>query len=226
MVPVSGTSPVLAPGFLPPGPGDLTGQVLTGAYQPYGADPFGLSITAGYRFMPAFSVGGWFEYVNFQVQGGGDTGDYTGDYTSQLQRNVLQGGVYGRYYLTTLHRALHPWVELGVGYTYDTSSYTRVPGATPITEDYYLTYQGIVTNVRVGLDWRLAPIFAVGPVLGYSHTFPLSACVDAEAQGDANHLVPPSDSRNTCDSSAVQASSYGVIFGGIFAKVTLGPDVE
>ena len=223
MVPASGTSPVLAPGLLPTatGSGNLTGDVLTGAYKPYGYDPFGLSITAGYRFLPAFSVGGWFEYMNFQVQGGGDSGD-TPDSTSQLQRNVLQGGIYGRYYLTTLHRALHPWVELGVGYVNDTSSYTRVPGATPITENYYLTYQGIVTNVRLGLDWRLAPVFAVGPVVGYSQTFGLSGCVDAEAQNAA----PPNFSRNTCDSSVVQAGSYGVIFGGIFAKVTLGPDVE
>ena len=228
LIPTEGASPVTAPNLYPGGSGNATGDVLKGAVHPYGYDPFGLSITAGYRFMPAFSVGAFFEYASFQAIQGTDTGDYV-DGTSQLQRRALQGGVYGRYYLTMLSPSLHPWVELGIGYNYDTSSYTRgsAQGAQgqPVTTNYYLTYQGLTTNLRLGLDWRLSPIFSVGPVVGYGRSFALGACVDAEPQTDQFNGTQLA-AKSTCDSGTVQGNDYGVFFGGIFAKVTLGPDVR
>jgi len=96
----------------------------------------------------------------------------------------------------------------------------------------YLTYNGVVTNVRIGLDWRLAPIFSAGPVLGYGRAFGVSACADSEVAIDPN--MPNTNmginSANTCASSytgqQAQANGYNVYSAGIFIKVTLGPDVR
>jgi hypothetical protein len=229
LVPTSGASPVISTN--PYGSLNIssaaklnaTGDILRGTEQPYTYDPFGLSITAGYRFLPFLSAGLFFDYESFQVKDGVDNGDYldqVGGNTSQAQRQIWKLGAYGRYYLMVLGPKFHPWAELGVGYSNDTQSYVHTAGTTstgqPLTTDYYLTHKGVVTNVRVGLDWRLAPVFSVGPVFGYEQVFPLSGCIDIEPQTDA---------QTTCDASVVQASSYGVFFGGIFAKVTLGPDL-
>lgn len=242
-------SPVLAPNLYPGSSGtkggDPTGNILRGTESPYSYDPIGVSITAGYRLLPYLSVGGFFDYANFQVMDGTDNGYYV-DSTSQLQRQVWQLGAYVRFYGVAASEAhpgfpylpgsaftrLQPWVELGVGYNQDTASYVRGslqgPQGQPVTQDYYLTYNGVVTNLRVGLDWRVAPIFSVGPVIGYGRVFGVSACADSEPQSDP--LYPSTlATANTCASSykgeQAQANGYGMFFGGIFAKVTLGPDV-
>ena len=86
-----------------------------------------------------------------------------------------------------------------------------------------------MTNLRVGLDWRLAPIFSVGPVIGYGHTFGLSSCADSELGTSDSPTVGLSPA-NTCAAGykgqQSTANDYGIFFGGIFAKVTLGPDVN
>jgi hypothetical protein len=241
-------SPVLAPNLYPGASassgGDPTGTILRGSEQPYTIDPVGVSATAGYRFLPFMSAGVFFDYANFEVMDNTDTG--SADSTSQLQRQVWQLGAYVRYYgvaANDMHpgfpylpgdifKRLQPWIELGVGATQDTASYVRGavqgPQAQPVTQDYYLSYWGIATNLRVGLDWRLAPIFSVGPVLGYGHTFGLSGCADSEPQSDPQYpsTLP---AQNTCGShtgGTATANDYGMFFAGIFAKVTLGPDVR
>jgi len=224
-------SPVTAPGLLPGGRGSgaPTGDILYGTENPYSYDPFGFSLTGGYRFLPFLSAGIFFDYANFQTNDGTDTGDYV-DGTSQLQRQVWQLGVYGRYYLTTLWRRFHPWAELGVGATEDTASYIRIgatQGPTPPTTNYYLTYWGIATDLKIGLDWRLSPFFSVGPVLGYSRVFGLSGNVqvcEVLQSGDCD-TNPQHNYRNT-SSSPVTTSGYGMFFGGIFLKVTLGPSLR
>jgi hypothetical protein len=241
-------SPVLAPnlyGASSSKAGDPTGDILRGNESPYSFDPFGISIAAGYRILPYLSIGGFFDYANFEVNDGTDTGDYV-DTTAQLQRQVWQLGAYVRFYALPTSEAhpglpyfpvpifnrLSPWIELGVGASQDTASYTRnaVQGdGGPILQTYYLSYWGVATNVRIGLDWRLAPIFSVGPVVGYGHTFGLSGCADAEPTFDP--LYPSAlPGANTCSSSytgqQATANDYGMWFGGIFAKVTLGPDVR
>jgi hypothetical protein len=222
-------SPVTAPGLLPGGntDGGGTGNVLYGSEKPYSYDPFGFSLAGGYRFLPFLSAGIFFDYGNFQVNDGTDTGDYH-DGTSQLQRQVWQLGVYGRYYLTTLSRRLHPWAEIGVGATEDTASYVRPlgSGSPPPPTNYYLTYWGIATNLKVGLDWRLSPWFSVGPVLGYSRVFGLSGNVQVcpEKSGSCD-TTSPNYVQGT-SSSPVTASGYGMFFGGIFVKLTLGPSLR
>jgi hypothetical protein len=224
-------SPVTAPGLIAgnPGPGNPTGDILGGSENPYSYDPFGFSVTGGYRFLPFLSAGVFFDYANFQVNDQTDSGGYV-DSTSQLQRQVWQLGVYGRYYLTTLSRRLHPWAELDVGPTEDTASYTRVLGSgTPETTNYYLTYWGIATALKVGLDWRLSPYFSVGPVVGYSRTFGLSGNVQVCPQSSSETGSCDTNSSNYVQgksSAPVTTNGYGMFFGGIFLKVTLGPSLR
>ncbi|HEX8790868.1 MAG TPA: autotransporter domain-containing protein [Polyangiaceae bacterium] len=233
MLPES-SSPVTAPGMFPGGDtdGGPTGHLLYGSMNPYSYDPFAVALAAGYRFLPFLSAGLFFDYGNFQVNGGCDSATVEcTDGTSQLQRQLWQFGLYGRYYLTTLSRRLHPWVELGVGASEDTASYTRIlggGGSTIPTTNYYLTYWGVVTNLRIGLDWRLSPWFSVGPFLGYSRTFALSGEVQVcpQSASETGNCDTTSPYYKDTSSSPVATSGYGTFFGGIFLKVTLGPSVR
>jgi hypothetical protein len=218
-----GASPVQAPNLYGASTvsGDPTGDILRGTEHPYGLEPFGLAVTAGYRFLPWLSVGVFFTYASFDSLDGTDTGDYS-DTTSQLQRQLWTLGAYGRYYFTHFQRRLQPWVELGLGYSDDNASYVR--GATqaangqPETAEYYLEEKGIVARLGAGLDWRLAPVFSVGPWVSYERIIPLGACVEVDVDSES----PVPGIANTC-SSPVQANGYGVVSGGIFLKVTVDP---
>jgi hypothetical protein len=221
MVPNS-SSPVRAPAnFYPPMPGDATGDILEGKESPYGPDVFGLSIALGYRFRRWLSAGAFFSYASFQPQDGTDTGDYR-DTTSQLERQYWSVGAYLRYYVTQLHPRLQPWIELGVGYSDDNASYERAAiqasgsGGAEL-EQYLLEVQGLVLPFQLGLDWRLAPVFSVGPSVGYAWTFPRRGCVTV----NVDQLSPVSHV-NTC-SPPVSAEGYGVFSAGVYVKLTFGP---
>jgi hypothetical protein len=219
-----GSSPVQAPNLYgsSTASGDPTGDILRGKESPYGLEPLGIVVAAGYRFFPWLSVGAFFSYASFDALDGTDTGDYS-DTTSQLQRQMWTLGAYGRYYFTQFHRRLQPWVELGLGYSDDNASYVR--GATqasngqPETAEYYLEEKGIVARLTAGLDWRLAPVFAVGPWVAYERVIPVSGCV--EVYVDSESPVPGIP--NTCGGSTIQANGYGVVSGGIFLKLTVDP---
>jgi hypothetical protein len=218
-----GASPVQAPNLYPGTTvsGDPTGDILRGTEHPYGLEPFGLVLAVGYRFFPWLSLGVSFSYASFDSLDGTDTGDYV-DTTSQLQRQMWTLGVYGRYYFTHFHRRLQPWVELGLAYSDDNASYVR--GATqasngqPETSEYYLEEKGIDTRLTIGLDWRLAPVFAVGPWVAYERVIPIQGCVEV----DVDNLSPVPGIPNEC-SSPVEAHGYGVVSGGIFLKLTVDP---
>jgi hypothetical protein len=216
----NGSSPVRAPNLYPAISGDATGDILEGKESPYGPDVLGIEIALGYRIWPWLSVGAFFSYASFQAQDGTDTGDYR-DTTSQLERQYWSLGAYGRYYYTRLHPRLQPWVELGAGYSDDNASYDRA--ATQSTtgvehSQYLLEEQGLVASLSAGLDWRLAPVFSVGPSFGYSRVFPLRACVIVNVD-----QMSPVPGVNTCSSPPVTADGYGVFFGGVYLKLTFGP---
>jgi hypothetical protein len=222
-----GVSPVLAPNLYPSQ--GAVGDILGGSEHPYGADPFGLVGTVGYRFLPWLSVGAFFSYASFSALDGTDSGDYndtggTGSHqgnTGSLERQMWTLGAYGRYYFTQFHRRLHPWVELGLGYSDDNASYVHLgPNGTmgPEEQHDYLEERGIVARLVAGLDWRLAPVFSVGPWLGYVRVVPLTGCVEVDVYHGLDPNVP-----NTCGGSNIQASGYGVLSGGIFVKLTLNP---
>lgn len=231
------TSPVQAPNFYPtPVSGDAVGAILEGPGKcaangyddcnPYGVAPFGFAVKAGYRFLPWLSVGVSFSYAEFSSLENADNGD-TLDDTSQLVRQMWTLGAYGRYYFTQFHSRLHPWLELGVNYSDDNASYVR--GATqtdngqPETQAYYVEERGLDVRVTAGLDWRLAPVFAVGPWLGYERVIPLEGCVEIDVDTDAAPVEQQYGNRKICNNPPVQASGYGVLSGGIFAKVTFDP---
>jgi hypothetical protein len=231
MIPDTG-SPVLAPNIY----GSLgatqnannTGDILRGIEKPYGVSLLSLSITAGYRFLPWLSAGVFFDIANYSALDGTDTGDYS-DGTSQLQRVSWQLGAYGRFYLTTLHPRLHPWAELGVGYSQDTASYERddTQGSTqPTPIDYYVSDQGIAVNGRLGLDVRLSSWFSIGPVVGYERVFLFQGCVQTSPVSDPDNIaeIPPV---NSCSAPTVQTSGWGQTFLGLYLKATLfGPTVR
>jgi hypothetical protein len=235
MLPES-ASPITAPNLFPntQGSGNPTGDILNGAISPYTYDPFALALAAGYRFLPFLSAGLFFDFGSFQVNGGCDTGSKQCiDNTSQLQRQMWQLGAYARYYLTMLSPRLHPWIELGIGVDEDTTSYTRglPPTGGPgmpsvVTTNYYLTYWGMVTNLRAGLDWRLSPWFSFGPFVGYGRVFGLSGEVQVCPPDQSGNCDKSSPYYKDTSSSPVSTSGYGLFFGGIFLKVTVGPSLR
>jgi hypothetical protein len=95
---------------------------------------------------------------------------------------------------------------------------TQAANGQPETAEYYLEEKGIVARLSAGLDWRLAPVFSVGPWVSYERIIPLGACVEVDVDSES----PVPGVPNTC-SSPVQANGYGVVSGGIFLKVTVDP---
>jgi opacity protein-like surface antigen len=202
--------------ILDPGGASAIGQ----GYSPYGVDPLAFGASLGYRFLPYLSVGAFFTYAQYSSLNGADSGDAP-DSTSRLSRQQWNLGAYARYYFT-FSPVLQPWVSLGIGYNGDIAVYSRPVGSAtsgqPETGDYTLRQDGIVVPLTVGLDWRPAPIFSVGPTFGYSRVFPVHGCIEVVLDN-----LSPVPATNTCASPPVQNNGYGVVFGGIYAKVTIDP---
>ncbi len=225
-----GSSPVQAPHIYPDPL--AVGDILAGKVSPYGLEPLGIVVTAGYRLTPWLSVGGFFTYASFDSLQGTDTGDYidsTGGNTSQLERQMWTVGAYGRYYFTQFHRKLQPWIELGVGYSDDNANYVYSGPqalAGPEQEDVYLEERGVVFRATAGLDWRLAPVFSVGPWAAYERVVPITGCVEIDIPLDPTEGAsqnPQQSVPNTCGGSTIQAHGYGVVSGGIALKLTVDP---
>jgi hypothetical protein len=237
-----GNSPVQAPTLWPTTTGSMgfpRGTILdpataatvpTGseAFTPYSLDPIALSIRVGYRILHDLSVGAFFSFAQYDVNDGTDTG-LSPDGTSQLERQQVTVGAYARYYFTHFHRRLQPWVLVGVGFNYDIAAYTRsvgqatggMAGANPETGNYILQQEGIVVPVAVGLDWRLAPVFSVGPTLGLARVFPVKGCVEVDV--DQYAPAPLQGGANTCSSPPVENHGYDNFYAGIYAKITFFP---
>jgi hypothetical protein len=240
MVPNAG-SPVRSSNLYPGNMigGDPTGDILEGKESPYGPALPGVAFTLGYRFLPWLSAGASFSYGNFFVTDGTDTGD-SKDTTQGLERQYWSLAAYARYYLVGLHPRLEPWIELGVGYSDDNASYNRgaimANNGSPETQQYLLEAQGVVTSLTLGLDWRLAPFLSVGPSVGWAQTFPTKACVTDNVDQSsfvgqvtnqcANQSIPgpPVPATGNAETiGAVSGTSYGVFFGAVYAKLTVGP---
>jgi hypothetical protein len=194
------------------------------SYTPYTFAFPALSLRLGYRLHPNVSVGAFFSLAEYYVNSDANSGDAS-DGTGRLARQQITGGVYGRYYLTQLHRRIHPWGSLGVGFSDDIASYSRIVGATtggpvggqPETGDYTLHQSGLVVPLAVGVDFRMAPVFSLGPMVGYAHVFPLKGCVEVVL--DQYSPVPAT---NTCG-AVVENHGYDNVFAGLYVKVTIDP---
>jgi hypothetical protein len=229
----NGASPVQAPNFYNGVnvPGDAVGDILRGTEHPYGLEPFGLVVTAGYRFFPWLSAGLTFTYASFDSLDGTDTGDYA-DTTSQLERQMWTLGAYGRYYFTQFHTHLQPWVELALAYSDDNASYVRIATATNSTgglggqaeaQQYYLEGKGLDARLSIGLDWRLAPVFSFGPWASYERVIPLQGCVEIDVDTAAAPIEQQYSGQNRCGNPPSQANGYGVLGAGLALKLTFDP---
>jgi opacity protein-like surface antigen len=204
---------ILNPAGAPPGQG----------FSPYSYDPFGFAFSAGYRRFPSWSFGGFFSYANYSSN---DVDPNTGDQpdgSGGLERVRWAIGLYARYYLTTLSSRLQPWAQVGIGYVNDSASYAHpgpelLLGGGPDNLNYLLHYHGLTIPVALGLDWRLAPAFAVGPFVTYEQAVPINGCVEITVDETVGSVGPVS----TCDRSVVETHSYGSVFAGIFGKLTFG----
>jgi hypothetical protein len=205
--------------LLNPGGGAAVGQ----SYRPYSYDPFGFSFAVGYRPFSAWSFGAFLTYANY-----GTNADSTGNFPggmAGLERVRWAGGLYARYYLTTFSARLQPWAQVGVGYVDDSASYSHplgfgLPnGGGQDNGNYLVSYHGVTIPLSLGLDWRLAPVFAVGPFVTYEQAFPLGGCVTVTVDQAVGSVGPVS----TCAGSVVETQAYGSLFAGIFAKITLDP---
>jgi hypothetical protein len=228
-----GTSPVDAPSvygtafqtvnpagtILSPAGASLAHQAFT----PYAYDPFGFSFAVGYRPLPALSFGAFYSYANY-----GNNADSTGtfvDQTAALERVRSSGGVYARYYFTQWSSRLQPWLQVGLGYVDDSASYSHPlgfglsNGSGPDNGNYLVNYHGLTIPLGIGLDWRLAPVFAVGPFFAYEQAIPLGGCV----QIIVDQAVGSVGSVNSCDGGVVKTHAYGSLLAGIFAKITFDP---
>lgn len=196
------------------------------AYAPYSLDPFALSIRVGYRILRDLSVGVFFSFAQYDVNDGADSG-LSPDSTSQLERQQVTLGAYARYYFTRfVVPHLQPWILLGAGFNYDIAAYTRpigqatggMAGANPETGNYILQQDGIVVPAAAGLDWRLAPVFSVGPTVGFARIFPLKGCVEIDVD-----QYSPLPGQNTCSSPPVVSYGYDNFYAGVYAKITFDP---
>jgi hypothetical protein len=207
--------------ILDPGGAGSIGQ----GFSPYAFAFPGLSLRVGYRLHPNVSVGAFFSLAEYYVTNGAENGDAP-DGTGRLSRQQVTFGVYGRYYVTQLSRRIQPWGSIGLGISSDVASYSRIVGATtagpvggqPETGDYTLRQLGLVVPLAVGVDFRMAPIFSLGPMLGYAHVFPLQGCLEVVL--DQYSPVPAT---NTCNAPPVENHGYDNLFAGIYAKVTIDP---
>jgi hypothetical protein len=214
--PPSAAGTILNPGGAP------AGQSFT----PYSFDPLGFALSVGYRFLPSWSVGSFFSYANYEANGQDASGDQP-DGTGGLERVRWALGAYGKFYLTSLSSRLQPWAEVGIGYVNDSASYAHplpfgvTNGGSPDNGNYLISYHGLTIPIGLGLDWRLAPVFAVGPFVTYEEAIPINGCVHITVDQSVSGVGPVS----TCG-SVVQAHAYGSVMGGIFAKLTFGPFVK
>jgi hypothetical protein len=92
-------------------------------------------------------------------------------------------------------------------------------GAGPDNGNYLIDYHGLTIPLAIGLDWRLAPIFAVGPFVTYEQAIPLGGCVQITVDQTVGSVGPV----NSCDGGVVQTHAYGSLLAGFYAKVTFDP---
>jgi hypothetical protein len=209
-----GDSPVRfqpGPGVTFPDPPAL----LQGA-SPYGAGFIGQA-SLGYRFHPFVSAG---------VRGGYgiSSASQVPDGSQNLSRTSWDAGFYVRAYplagSDSIRRYLDPWVGVGVEYMHDTQSFQRSTpsNAGPVNADWTIDHHAVAVPLGIGIDYRLASMFSVGPSFTYAVAAPVAGCAGASASGFAGS--------NYCSNSGqgqgfIKANAYGVWSAGIDFRVTL-----
>jgi hypothetical protein len=109
-----------------------------------------LQLGFGYRIDPRFMIGGYLEGARYSA--GSSYPDGTHSYTAAA-------GVQGQYHFRPYSR-LDPWIGLGTGFR---SYFVDRPD-----EPHQRIHGWEIARLRVGLDYRLGPSTALGPMLGAS----------------------------------------------------------
>jgi hypothetical protein len=110
----------------------------------------GAELNLGYRFSPRFLVGAY-----------GSVGLYS---EVLPERNVrsLAAGIQANWHFRPNH-SLDPWIGVGVGY--------RLFSESPLNETSIVRHAFVLPRGSVGVDYRLNPFIAVGPMVAIDLSF-------------------------------------------------------
>ncbi len=201
------SSPILFSRTTPSGVGDI----YDGTAKPYGGG-FAGDVSTGYRFLQFMSAGIYAEMRS-------SSADKVNDGTTDLSRSAWGAGMYVRGYLPTLHEKFDPWLSLGVGYVQDKQTYKRPYQGQNI--DWTLRHHGVAVPIGIGVDYRVAPIFAIGPSFRYAIVNQAGGCLEASQ----NTSVGAVGNKQCTDAKELQritkAEGYGAWSIGLDLRLTL-----
>jgi hypothetical protein len=192
------------------------GALLQGA-SPYGAGFIGQGFL-GYRFHPIISGG---------LQAGLRTTSASAlsDGSTNLSRSSWDAGFYLRGYPLALSESIRqyvdPWISVGVEYMRDTQSFQRpVPTSTGTTvnADWTLDHHAVAVPIGVGIDYRLHPMFSIGPSFEYAIAAGVGGCAKQAAAGFSSNSYCSNEDPGK---QVLKANTYGVWSVGLDLKVTL-----
>ncbi len=116
-------------------------------------------VDAMYRINPQLALGGYFSYGFAQPSGvGKDVCDSPG---ASCSISNLRVGVQGIYAFTQASPKFVPWAGVGIGYEASSFDSGFGGGASDTTGWEYVNLQG-------GLNFKLSPLFGLGPYVMYS----------------------------------------------------------
>jgi hypothetical protein len=191
------------------------GALLQGA-KPWGPGFVGQA-SVGYRFL---------RHVGAGLRGGIRTASSSSisDGSSNLSRFGWDAGFYVRAYplagVESIAKYVDPWIGTGIGYMHDSQILKRnlAVGSQTVTADETLQHHAVAIPFAIGVDYRVARVFSVGPSFEYTLASAVVGCAKTEAAG-----FQPSSYCSNGDNAAdkaIKANSYGVWSAGLDAKVT------
>ncbi len=185
-----------------------------------GASPWGYGFvgqaSVGYRFVPFMSAG---------IRGGfrSATGSNLDDGSTNLSRSGWDAGAYVRFYPAvfseSVSKYIDPWVSAGISYQRDTQSFSRpvATGNGNVQADWSLDHHAVAIPLSIGVDYRVAKFFSVGPSFEAAINTPIAGCLSASAAGLAGQTYC---SNTEPGKSFIKADTYVAWNAGLDAKVT------
>jgi hypothetical protein len=191
------------------------GALLAGA-QPWGGGFVGQA-SLGYRFSPFVSGG---------LRAGLRTSSASNvsDGSQNLSRSGWDAGFYVRVYplakMDSVSARFDPWLGVGVGYMHDSQTFKRGIAAAgrTVQADVELEHHAVAVPLGIGVDYRVARFFSVGPSFEYTIASAVAGCAKTSAAGfQSTSYCSTGDSAGD---KSIKANSYGVWSLGLDAKLT------
>lgn len=192
------------------------GMLLSGA-APWGAGFVGQAML-GYRFLPYLSAG---------FRGGFRSGSASdlADGSTNLSRSAWDAGFYVRGYplagVPSVSKHLDPWLGTGVVYLHDAQTFQRAVavqgGRLPV--DVSLVHHAVAVPLAVGVDYRVARFFSVGPSFEYMLANPVAGCAGF-TPSNPSYAGSTYCSNESPGSEIIKAKPYGVWTVGLDLKLT------